>query len=487
MKSIYKIFLLLALVPMACNKDLKVDPTSSITSGSFWKTENDATGALYGMYLKLVQESNLGTFYFMGEARSEIMTSSIGGTNTWDRYYLQTLTPTLPGPNWRGLYSIINAANLLLKYTPDIPFVVENSKKGILAQAYTMRAYVYFAMVRTWGDLPIRTEPIEGYDPITIQVAKSSKEDVFKLIKDDIDAAMALFPDNTYPAGRNMWSKPALNALKAEVYLWTGKQLGGGNADITTALDALNAVQLSDVQLLPKYSDIFDYANKGNKEVVMAIRSQLLENGNNFYVNMYLETTNIPSNVTQGTKDTIGVGGGQNIWSPTALVRNQFTTDDQRRFGTFYEIQRTTAPAYFATLGMKGRGTISGGLRNFVNDVILYRYADILLMKAEAKNALGQDPTTEMNLVRQRAYGPNFNTHVFVNGTIAANDAAILKERLLELMLEGKRWWDLLRFNKAFELVPALAPKAGHPNFLLFPIGNDVLALEPLVTQNPDW
>jgi len=487
MKRLYKFFFLLFLVPVSCSKHLDVEPTSAITNNSFWKTENDATGALYGMYFKLLKESNTGNFYYLGEARSEIMTSSIGGTNGYERYYQQSLSPTTPGPNWIGLYSIINAANLILKHVPDINFVNPANKNAILAQAYTMRAYIYFVLVRTWGDVPLRLEPIEEYDPVTVQFGKSSAQDVFKQIKNDLAEAIKSFPDNNIPSGRYIWSLPGANALKADVYLWTGKQQGGGNADFTIALSALNAVQTADVQLLPKFSDIFEYTNKGNKEVIMVIKSLLIESGDNFYANMYLQTTNIPSNVTQGTKDTIGVGGGQNIWSPTAAVRAQFTSDDQRKFGTFYEIQRTTNPSYYATLAMKGRGTISGGLRFFVNDVVIYRYADILLMKAEAKNALSQDPTAEMNLVRQRAYGTNFPAHQFVNGSQAANDDAILKERLLELMLEGKRWWDEVRFNKAFELVPALNVRPGDKNFLLFPIGSDVLSLEPKVTQNTGW
>ncbi|MFN3379523.1 MAG: RagB/SusD family nutrient uptake outer membrane protein, partial [Runella zeae] len=92
--------------------------------------------------------------------------------------------------------------------------------------------------------------PTVQFDPASIQKERSSVADVFKLIKDDIDKGIALFPDNTFPTGRNVWSKPALNALKGDVYLWTAKKLGGGNADLTKALEALNQVKTSDVTLL---------------------------------------------------------------------------------------------------------------------------------------------------------------------------------------------------------------------------------------------
>ena len=108
-------------------------------------------------------------------------------------------------------------------------------------------------------------------------------------------------------------------------------------------------------------------------------------------------------------------------------------------------------------------------------------------MIAEAKNALGQDPSAEINLVRARAYGNKYTNHVYVNDSKENNDAAILKERLLELAFEGKRWWDLIRFNKAFDLVPSLQDKKGKDYMMLYPIANSVLSLEPKVVQNPGW
>ncbi len=140
-----------------------------------------------------------------------------------------------------------------------------------------------------------------------------------------------------------------------------------------------------------------------------------------------------------------------------------------------------------APLPINSGGVEISGVRNFIDDVPIYRYSDVLLMKAEAKNALGQDPSTEINLVRARAYGANFNNYQFVNGTIAQNDDAILKERLLELTLEGKRWWDLVRFGKAFDLIPSLNSRKGQDHLLLFPISESVLSLEPKVKQNPGY
>lgn len=315
-------------------------------------------------------------------------------------------------------------------------------------------------------------------------------KDIFTLIKADLDKAISLYSTNTIPTGRSVWSKPSTNALKADVYLWTGKQLSGGQADFTTALDACNAVQTADVSLLPNFADIFSYTNKGNKEVLMAVRFQALESVDNFYFNGYVANGAIPTNLEASSVTALGAPGGNSVWSPTPLVKNQFTTDDSRRDATFRELytaDATGARKLYTTIIVKGTGTVDNSIRYFASDVILYRYADLLLMKAEAKNALGQDPSTEINLVRQRAYKTAASTHVFVNGTKEQNDEAILQERLLELAYEGKRWWDLRRFGKVFDKVPSLQSKKGQDNLLLFPISITTLSLEPKVTQNPGW
>ncbi len=482
--------LLLLGTTASCTKDLDVAPTSLITVASFWQKEEDARGALYGMYIRLRNEA-VTNLFVMGEARSETLTSALVGTLNFERYYQNSLDADMGTLiNWQTMYSVVNAANLLIKYTPNIKFSSEASKNDILAQAYTTRAFMYYAMVRTWGDLPLRTEPIEGYDPQTIQIGRSPVTDVFALIRADLDKAIQLYSTNTIPAGRSVWSKPAANALKADVYLWTGKRLNGGQADFTTALEACNAIQTADVSLLPNFADIFSYTNKGNKEILMAVRFQALESVDNFYMNGYVANGAIPTTLEASSVTALGVPGGNSVWSPTAAVRSQFTADDLRRDATFrelYTVDATGTRKLYTPIIVKGIGTVENNVRYFASDVILYRYADLLLLKAEAKNALGQDPSVEINLVRQRAYGTKASARVFVNGTKDQNDEAILQERLLELTYEGKRWWDLRRFGKVFDKVPSLQSKKGQDNLLLFPLSTTTLSLEPQVKQNPGW
>jgi hypothetical protein len=474
----------------SCNKTLDIAPISSISSASFFKTESDVKGANYGMYIKLRNETSF-TSFALGELRGETVTSGLAGTAGYDRYYQNTVDANIATPQvtWTGYYSIVNAANLIIKYAPTATFSSEAIRNDFLAQAYTMRAYVYFLMTRTWGDLPLRTEPLEDYNFEAVQIPRTSQANIFKLIKGDLDKALQLYSTNSFQSGRNLWSKPAANALKADVYLWTAKRLSGGAADFTTALDACNAVQTADVTLLPTFSTVFDYNNKGNKEVLMAVNYVAVEAVDNYFFNGWFSvTTAYVATADPAGKAAVGQLGGNNIWSPTAVVRSQFTTDDQRRNATFIEVYNinptTGAKTLFGSVINKGDGIVISGTRYFADDIILYRYADVLLLKAEAKNALGQDPSTEINLVRQRAYGTAYSAHTFQNGTKDANDAAILQERLFELAYEGKRWWDLVRFGKAFDLVPTLQASRGKDHLLLHPINALTLSLEPKVIQN---
>lgn len=490
MNKIFKALtcLLIGLLPVACTKDLTLVPVSQITNASFWQSKEDAEGALNGMYVRMRTQAN--NLFIWGEGRSEIWVQNFGFDPSTAFYvFTNDLSENNAGPDWTTMYSVIHDANLLLKYVPEIDFTNPDVKNEILAQAHAMRAFTYFTMTKTWGDLILIEDPTEGFDPATIYRERSSQQKVFELIKKDIESALSLFPDNSFPAGRNRWSRPAVNALKADVYLWTAKRLNGGNADLNTVLSAISEVESSDVQLLQNFSSVFDFNNKGNKEIIMAIR---FEEGESSTRAVYGGVTAINAPVVPYTPQEVidkitPYTGKDPYWQISRLVSDQFSDDDARKDGSFIEVFQTRdgVTSFMYNVDQKWPGTLTGGVRQMFDDYILYRYADVILMKAEAKNALGQDPSEEINRIRQRAFGDNYADHVFVSGTQAENDEAILRERLFEFVSEGKRWWDLVRFGKAFEKVPLMAGKTQEQ--LLFPIHSNILSLEPLITQNPGY
>lgn len=486
-KSFYFILLIIiSLSNISCSLDLS--PISETSSNSFWKTEDDAKSALYGMYARFrntatISSQGASDLFCVGEARSETMSYSAGNAGAYANYFQNQLSLDFAGPSWINFYRVVHDANLLIKYIPTIKFSSEETKNNYLAQAYAMRAFVYFVMVKTWGDVPLRIEPLETVDPLTIHIPRTSKSEVFIFIKKDIEESLKLFPNNNFPIGRFLWSKPAVNALKADVYLWTGKRENGGIEDISVALNALNDIEGTDVALLDNFSSVFSYSNKGNKEILFAIRLEEIESGANWngFQNSWIMS--YPANVDLATKNFVGQVGGSMLWTASPTLKSQYTDDDLRKDNTFYEVY--SGSQLYVTVITKFKGIVSGGSRKFIDDVIIYRYADVLLMKAEAKNALSQDPTIEINQIRKRAYGNNYNLHTFVSSSKEVNDNLILKERLLELAFEGKRWWDLIRFGKAFSLVPSLQDRNGQEYLLLFPISRNILTNEPQVAPNP--
>jgi hypothetical protein len=487
MKNKYILYsLLFACISLmsSCADDLNLESESLITSNAFWKTEDDAKAAVNGMYFSFRSQTQQN-YYLLGGSRSAEIKGGVQSPLNLANYYNNNLTAQNIDVEWAGLYTVVQQANLILKYVPTIPFSLATAKeqKRYLAQAYTMRALAYFIMARSWGGVPIVTTPTENTNQNEYIVPRNTLEETFAFIKSDIESALANFPDENI--NKVQLSKSAANALKAEVNLWTAKQLNGGASDLNTALSAINAIPAG-LTLLPNFKDVFSYTNKGNSEVLFAVRysltdvpSNLSDNWNSF---MYVGPSDYPGATTAAATamfGTLGSGSGN-----AGISRVQpdpahfsFTATDVRKDATYLTLRNTANTADVVTGLMKYNGTVDGTLRRFTSDIIIYRWADILLMKAEIKNALGQDPTVEMNQVMKRADA----TASFTNSSQAANDDVILNERLKELAFEGKSWWDLVRFNKTAN-VPSMTGKK-----ILFPISQNTINYNPKVTQNPGY
>ncbi|MGH2645842.1 MAG: RagB/SusD family nutrient uptake outer membrane protein, partial [Chitinophagaceae bacterium] len=341
--------------------------------------------------------------------------------------------------------------------------VSPTNKNYYLGMAYGLRAFYYFQLLKSWGKVVIQTEPTSSIDISKLSKPASSTDSVMALIKSDIALSEQSFgTDYSFRNLKSYWSKAATLMLKAHVYLWTAHR-GGGTADATIALAALNDIQANvpSLQLLPNFVDIFSYDDKGNNEIIFSIHNGLNEAtlpfrsflvNPNLLANFYDSAQNRQFNVT-----TDNWGGGD-LLSPVMISTFQrFNNLDARKWASITPAYNLINGKYqiAGCFASKYQGQQNAGLRVYTNDYPIYRYAGLLLLKAEAEVMLGQSPANEINMVRQRAYGANYNPAIegYHNQPVDKNSdpfESILQERYFEFFYEGKRWYDLRRMGDKY-------------------------------------
>ena len=496
---------LLVLGMASCTKKLdEVLPQDAISKDQALKDPNAARTLYHGVYGRFRAFNS--TFYQLGEMRSDIwvdglFTESVdGGLQNLYRHNISNLN--VPFANWAGFYNLIYNLNNVINIIPQTP-LPDAEKTRIQAEVLGLRAYVYYTMLRTWGAVPLNTEPVETINNTAETYKRRTGADtIMTQIKADIEQSLSLFGSaNTLLSGKRVyWSRIATLILKGDVYLWSGSHMGGGNTDFTTAKNALIEVrnlQGASLDLQGNYADIFDPTKKNNnKEIIFAINYELQQAENTQFVGAF--TVNAIQAATlsfaQAPTPTVSsvypyVNGANRIGMNQAMI-NRLTTlpADQRITNTFRVMYSNAAP--FATRGTfltKYIGTTAGTSQIYNNDFPIYRYADVLLLLAEAKAKLGEDPSAEINAIRLRAYGAGYTPHV--NGGVTANMDAILEEYLREFIAEGKRWWALRRAGDSYvyaNLNPTYFSPASTAKFLL-PLSLGMLQADPLLTQTPGY
>ena len=286
---------------------------------------------------------------------------------------------------------------------------------------------------------------------------------------------------------------------KGDVFLRSGTHRSGGKADLTTAKNDRQKVRIlqeASLNLQANYADIFDPTKKtNNKEIIFALNYELqqaqLGMFGSFQVNSIQATTlsfaqaatPLVSSVYPYIKGANRVGMNQ-----TMINRLTAPPADQRINNSFRVMYSNASP--FSTRGVflsKFSGTTAGTSQVYNNDYPIYRYADVLLLLAEAKTKLGEDPAAEINAIRLRAYGAGYTP--YVNGGINVNMNAILDEYLREFIGEGKRWWALRRAGDSYvyaNLNPVYFSPTSTARFLL-PLSQSMLTADPLLIQTPGY
>lgn len=484
---------------------LDLEPISSITDANYWKTPDHYNAFMNGIHTRLRGHSY--NFFLLGEARSDMfLDAPFGGEapQGMERFPYNTLNEPNPGiSNYGGFYENINQLNLMIAKTIDTSIITETDKSYYLGQLYGMRAFYYFHILRTWGSAIIATEPTFSLDVTNLAKEASPEKEVLILIKDDIQKSATYFDNNyTFKGNKSLWSKAATLMLKGEVYLWSAKQMNGGIEDAAVAKLAFEEIQknVPKLKLEENFNHVFAYENKGNNEIIFAIRNQLKEydlwNGS-FGGNLLPQTNYLSTYYDGETGEKFDISK-ENL---LGMIRLAITKDHYFRFddgdsrkkyslkGVYNKLENETLDLT-AVYCYKYQGIQDvGNTRSLNDDYPIYRYADLLLYLAETKSMLGISPKDEINEVRKRAYGSNYNetTIGFPNQLIDKNiEESILEERFKEFMIEGKRWYDLRRFGSQYVFKYTLAERNNEKK-LLWPIDKTTLTNNVKLKQTPGY
>lgn len=495
---------MLMLSALSCTKKLdEVVPQDAISKDQALKDPNAARTLYHGVYGRF--RAFDATFFQLGEMRSDIwvdglFTESVdGGLQNLYRHNISNLN--VPFTGWAGFYNLIYNFNNVIDIIPQTP-LPDGEKNQILAEVHGLRAYVYYTMLKTWGPVPLNTAPIETINNAAETYKRRTGADsIMTQVKADIEKSLQLFggTNTLSTAKRVYWSRVASLVLKGDVFIWSGTHMGGGTADFTTAKTALQEVrnlQGANLDLQANYAHIFDPTRKvNNSEIIFAINYELQQATmgmfGSFLVNSIQANTLSFAQAATPTVSSVYpfVNGANRVGMNQAMI-NRLTAApaDQRITNSFRVMYSNATP--FGTRGIlltKYIGTTAGTSQVYNNDFPVYRYADVLLLLAEAKAKLNEDPSAEINAIRLRAYGAGYTPHV--NAGVTANMNAILEEYLREFIGEGKRWWALRRAGDSYvyaNLSPTYFSPTSTAKFLL-PLSQAMLLADPLLTQTAGY
>lgn len=474
------ILLTTSIIGTSCSDWLELEPIDNYGSQSYWKTEAQVAGYVDGLHKHLRDATWQHTIIF-GELRGGHYvdgTSSDGMTTSYGDIRLQNLDADHTGVSKFGdLYGRITNCNLLIARVTDATYLDEAKKNYYLAIAYGLRAFYYFDLYRVYGGVPLRLDVavIDGeLDPVKLYMKRAKPSEVMAQIKSDIQQSISLFGNQTSfdPYGRGKkcyWSKAASECLAGEVYLWNAKVTIGdqtaNEADLATAKQYfLSVANNYNLKMLDNFSKVFDATNKGNDEIIFAVRyleGEATNNNGSYTYSNDTGQTAAQSYREDGSRwnDPLGLKNGCNMSMEYQKgMFTQFDETDTRLDATFmgsyrYKDEENKTGFYLNGVHtIKNIGYINAtGDRIMCGDYIFYRLPWVYLSLAEIANMEGNNADVEkyINLVRKRAYATNWDeaTYGYTAGSFTDNELAIFNEKNKEFIQEGQRWWDLCRMT----------------------------------------
>ncbi|MEI8273007.1 MAG: RagB/SusD family nutrient uptake outer membrane protein [Paludibacter sp.] len=483
MKKNISVLIIAILALTSCESWIDVKPVSEIARSTYWNQEGDVKGYLVGIYTDFRGVLN-ETFY--KEDRGDAMDNGIVGTtsNAW-----KNSLSVSNAPNWMKFYTHLHHCNLLLKYGSPIPFISASDKNRVLAETYFQRAYILLLLTQSYGDIPIVLIPTES--AIQERPVRSPAIDVVNQVLADVDMAISLFPEDAI-ISRFKASKAAALALKAEALAWKYEVLKSGNIqDVDNALTALETAEtISKAQIGAPGTYASVFSDKENTEVIFSIYNGINEAEGMYASRLTTAVTYISSAVNKESIPYSKGGNARHENAPSAKLKSLFATNDNRAAVAYIEAKRANGQVIL-TAQNKFRGTIYPDAdRHFDNNIIVYRLADIVLLRAELLALSNRVPEAIVQLERTRTRaGIGAYTGATTKDEVAKE---ILNERARELCFELKRWPDLMRAHASgtiniFDVVPNMSGKTEQSCPLYFPIQQAMIDINPNLIQTSGY
>ncbi len=440
----------------------ELTPNYEVAVNDIYKTADDFDLAVKGAYAKF--QSQVSFYTELCEYRSDNLYLDAPTTGTQDRYdidqFRDNASNNILENAWASFDNAVYRCNMILDRIDGASFN-ETLKAQYKGEALFLRAYTYFTKYRLWGCVPTTRRVVTVEE--SLKIGRSSEQEMYDLIAGDLKAIVdhAMLPESYGKADTGRATLGAARTLLGKVYLTFGKP--------QEAADVLKSV-IGRYALLDDIADVFAVDNKMNDEIIWAIRfnKEVVSEGHGAWFSISNPTDN----------------SGQ---SP--VLKNLYDESDARK--ALLEYQKV--PDVQVYLMKKFFDTRDATTRQYGSDQILLRYADALLLYAEALNEIGYDGSSTslaldaLNRVHTRAGLEPLNI-----GDLPDQDAfrrAVCLERQKEFPYEGQRWFDLVRMGYAQEAMAA----EGHviqPYQKLYPIPNTELERidnESLLWQNPGY
>lgn len=445
----------------SCQNFLKEDPLNRIAQDRYYSTEEDAVAAVNSVYANLGSTSSgpegiyhSTTWITPGLASDEMKNMQQGAiANDQLATFAWNAENSSVNTLWRIHYKTITLANIAIERIPGIN-MDQTLRTRLVNEARFLRALAYFNLVRFFGQVPLLLSETEPLNPQVADVAA-----VYQQIIDDLKAAEGLPPDGDIQEGRA--TSGAAKALLAKVYLtlkdWT-------NASIK----AKEVIESGKYGLWDDFGDVFKHANRGGKEAVFSVGFGDAGGTISFWEFGQFNVRLLPPQLSQRVTGVRNTQGWQVV---TRDLYDSYADEDERKavsFMTEFEASdgsTVVLPEVYIQKFWDSVVEPFGG--DSQQDFSVIRYAEVLLIYAEAEGELGHFDTGNeyLNMIKSRANIPTVN----ITDPEAFREE-ILLERRKELVAEGHRWFDLVRTGKLAEKVLAAKNIQVNTMYNLFPI-----------------